>query len=406
MGSPSFMPPEQAAGRQAQVGPQSDVYALGAILYQLLTGQPPFAGSSPLEIMGKVMEMDPARPSKSHPETPPDLETVCLKCLEKRPERRYHSARELAEELGRFLNHEPILAKPSHALRRVWSWANRHPWVLAASASLLVLYLMVLTYELSERNTYLKWRIAHPDEVKPYAYTIFDSPITPIVVSILVMVSFLPCVELSDRKRRCLLLDRRQLWAYSSFGVFQIALATLLVFKSAYANVWRIELWYTRYVFFVVPFALFWFGILAVWHCLRNHQSFTFGCDRTDKGLTIQHIFVDKRIFYSTVILEAFVMGAASYFITPLWSRLTFLFHSQVGFLLALCGACWWFSTGVGRRFWNFALVLAICSSAFAFRKFEGSKLGVMSWLFGLLTGIVLIKVSNMRRSEPHESLS
>ncbi|MBI4324106.1 MAG: protein kinase, partial [Chloroflexi bacterium] len=130
LGTPAYMPPEQAAGRNEQVGPASDVYSIGAMLYHLLTGRAPFVGETPAATLRQAMEDEPVAPSKLNPQTPPDLETICLKCLEKRPDRRYHSARELAEELGRFLNHEPILARPASAWRKGWSWSQRHPWAL------------------------------------------------------------------------------------------------------------------------------------------------------------------------------------------------------------------------------------------------------------------------------------
>src|SRR4051812_43464453 len=137
MGSPSYMPPEQATGRHDQVGPHSDVYSLGAILYQLLTGQAPFVGETALATLRKVVEEDPAPPSKHNPLTPPDLETICLKCLEKKPERRYHTARALAEELERFLNHEPILARPASEWRKVSAWMLKHPWLITAALALI-----------------------------------------------------------------------------------------------------------------------------------------------------------------------------------------------------------------------------------------------------------------------------
>ncbi len=127
MGSPSYMPPEQAAGRQGDIGPASDVYSLGAMLYELLTGRPPFRGATALATLHDVMEAEPAAPRRLKADIPPDLETICLKCLEKSPSARYPTARALAEELDRFLKGEPIQARPASAVRKAVSWARRHP---------------------------------------------------------------------------------------------------------------------------------------------------------------------------------------------------------------------------------------------------------------------------------------
>jgi serine/threonine protein kinase len=156
MGSPSYMPPEQAAGRLDQVGPHSDVYSLGAILYELLTGRPPFRAETPVATMRQVMESEPAAPRKLNASLPPDLETICLKCLEKNPARRYHSARALAEELGRFLNHEPIQAIPVSAVRKAETWLRRHPWTLVAAASSVSMALLGLLYWQFERGKFLE----------------------------------------------------------------------------------------------------------------------------------------------------------------------------------------------------------------------------------------------------------
>jgi tRNA A-37 threonylcarbamoyl transferase component Bud32 len=166
LGSPSYMPPEQAASQSAEIGPHSDVYSLGAILYELLTVRPPFAAATPWETICQVLQTPPVSPRKLNPVVPRDLETICLKCLEKQPQRRYHSARDLAEELGRFLNHEPIHARPISLARRATFWARRHPWVITGVASLLVIGLVLVSFGLWEETRYLIWLQTHPDYVR------------------------------------------------------------------------------------------------------------------------------------------------------------------------------------------------------------------------------------------------
>src|SRR5262249_46130500 len=126
-GTPSYMAPEQAAGDSKEVGPASDVYALGAILYELLTGRPPFRGATPLETVEQVRSRDPVPPSQLLPRCPRDLQTICLTCLHKKPSRRCATAAAVADDLRRFRAGEPIRARPTGILERVAKWVRRWP---------------------------------------------------------------------------------------------------------------------------------------------------------------------------------------------------------------------------------------------------------------------------------------
>jgi eukaryotic-like serine/threonine-protein kinase len=143
MGTPSYMPPEQASGDTRGIGPSADVYSLGATLYCLLTGRPPFLAAGIMETLTQVLEKDPLSPRKLNPEIAVDLETICLKCLEKDPSRRYASARQVGEELDRFLNDEPILARPIIPVARAWRWCGRNRSVASAATLAASLVLLV-----------------------------------------------------------------------------------------------------------------------------------------------------------------------------------------------------------------------------------------------------------------------
>lgn len=169
LGTPSYMAPEQAEGRISTIGPATDVYALGAILYELLTGRPPFLAESAFDTIMQVTKQEPVPPSRLNLKVPADLETICLKCLRKEKERRYLSATALAEDLRCYREGRPIAARPVHSIERGWRWCRRNPVVsclLAAVAMLLIAGTSIATYFAIKANDQWKESQANAEQAR------------------------------------------------------------------------------------------------------------------------------------------------------------------------------------------------------------------------------------------------
>jgi eukaryotic-like serine/threonine-protein kinase len=143
MGTPSYMAPEQARGEIKEVGPLADVYSLGAMLYELLTGRPPFLASSAMDTIMQVTRDEAMAPTRIVPDTPRDLETICMKCLQKESDKRYPSALALAEDLERFQIGEPIQARPVGGVERLWRWCRRNPRIALLTGAVAILLISV-----------------------------------------------------------------------------------------------------------------------------------------------------------------------------------------------------------------------------------------------------------------------
>lgn len=289
MGSPSYMPPEQAAGRHDDIGPASDVYSLGAMLYELLTGRPPFRGTTALATLREVMEAEPAAPRRLKADVPLDLETICLKCLEKTPSARYPTARALAEELDRYLKGEPIQARPASAVRKSVSWARRHPGVLAALAALVTVALAFGVFYLLEENAFLRAQQANPRLTRVAGPRVEDLQLWSTINSFAVIAGIYTLLFVLGRARGLTfkqwfdptqhlrpmqpLGDKMRTFATCA-GLVMAGCGVVLLVKTIQAHVWEGASLFDQVL---QIYASIYFGLATLSYVVRDYRLVTYG---------------------------------------------------------------------------------------------------------------------------------
>lgn len=289
MGSPGFMAPEQAAGDSTKLDPRTDVYGLGGLLYHMLTGRAPIQGENVADTLRRVAEEDPAPPRRLNPKVSADLETICLKCLAKQPGERYQSAGELAEELERLLNYEPIQARPAGAVRKTWTWWQKNPWKLVGILGLTTLAMIAALTGLWEKNALAVEQLKFPGEdVRTFLNPFGESPAASFLLA-------LPCwlllFHLGRRAFQRVLADAGEagrfsglpIPVYATCGVAAFLFAMSYLLNQIRAWVWSSgyhgpENWLLAMELSAVAccFALAWIGMIALWEVLGTHDSALF----------------------------------------------------------------------------------------------------------------------------------
>jgi serine/threonine protein kinase len=302
MGSPSYMSPEQADSRHADVGPASDVYSLGEVLYELVTGQPPFRRSSVMATLCAVIEAEPTAPRQLNADIPLDLETICQKCLEKSPLARYPTARALSEELNRFLEGEPIQARPASAVRKVVSWTRQHPLFLAALATLVAVSLAFSVFYLSEENAFLRAQQADPTLARTLGprHQSLDNywiPISSIAMcagiylSIFLRFRGVPVKDFlspANYFRTIQPLDERARTFAVGAGLVLIACGVMLLVTAIQANVWEGEPIARSLALAYCPIYC---GVLALGIAIRDYRRTYYGPAKTSmRQLSLEEI--------------------------------------------------------------------------------------------------------------------
>ena len=426
LGSPAYMAPEQAAGHLDKLGPQSDVYALGAIIYQMLTGHPPFRAETMMATLRQVIETPPIPPSKTMPGIPKDLETICLKCLEKQPERRYASARMLSEELERFLTGEPVHARAAGAARKAWSWMQRHPWALAGAVSMVLLVTVMVSFGLWQQNRYLLWKlknpgVAHVNPTPPLFVWAGEHGMTGKIlvgwgIATLLLSGPLLFGDFISRKARQFAFKPAHLVAYSIGGGVELLLGLGLVMMFVTGMVWDeippSKMGGSTLLALLCAFPFCWFGSNLIWCAVQEQRYLDFGSSKalpaevfakSPKKTGVDFLMDVYRYRYQTLLLLYLFLGCW------IWRSLEKAHHGGVEvfmvILVAVMGSwamanAFWTKRHASRHYSLLAMVFFGCFLAAILRvSYEkGTFLshGLLPIAVGVVTMLILKRMGRL----------
>ena len=315
LGTPAYMSPEQAAGRRGDIGVASDVYSLGAVLYELLTGRPPYHGATPFDTVLQILESDPIPPRSLNPAIPADVATICLKCIERHSQRRYPSAAALANDLDRFLNQQPILARPASSMRKLWGISKRRPWLFTALATTIGMLLLGVAYWLWAENAFLRYKAEHPEYVRKPGIIekevrqLFKYGSWVCILGSNCLVFFASWFR--RRRRRHRPVPIAILLAYGTVGVAFILFVIYTCARSIDAAVWEGhtwpggQFWWVEYLSVCLPYvaclAAAWLGMSMVIQAVREYEISAFGTIDESTLLpeqleTARSLILDKKI--------------------------------------------------------------------------------------------------------------
>ena len=364
MGSPGFMAPEQAEGDRERIDVRTDVYGLGSLLYAMLTGRAPIQGDNVADTIRRVTEEEPISPRKLNSKIAQDLETICLKCLAKHPSERYSSAAEVAEDLERFLNYEPVKARPAGAMRKTWPWWQKNPWKLVGILGLMPLALAAWIAALLESNRLASLRLQFSDEDDLELLNPFEIP--PFFLFIYVLPLFLVLIYMTGRAFRRQVRDPEgtgelfhsvTLPAHAVAGATVFLAAVIFLFQQIRFWVWHPphgDLLYVGFlVFTVVPcFLLAWIGLNTLWEAIGSHDSAVFKAQVDERLKRQLKTEVERKwTFGQLLLVSGSLIGALL-----LAAFLLFLLMNPSGSIpkwfsaVALLGAVMTFATYLGAR--------------------------------------------------------
>lgn len=357
-GTPGYAAPEQASGRHDQVGPASDVYSLGAILYFLLTGQAPHAGPSAIEVFRRVLEDPPVPPCRIVPGIPRDLETIALKCLEKRPEQRYPSARVLAEDLDRYLKRLPLQARRPGPVSRLWLWARAHPWGVTGMASVFQLAMIGLAYKLWQQTLFLKWQIANPGHAIPFdVFLVHSAAPASLLIFGCMLVGYLPLKDLRTRLATGRAFERVDVWKFCLTGAVFAVIGVWLLLAWIRGYVWQHEhSWRWPWLGLLPSLSFFWFGSIIGLKAVRGYHAGRHTADVLSAQLG-SPIRTSPTRFLLLLFAALGLLTPAGWLVLGSERGAPFVYLVTNLFLLLLGLAFWRKARDEMRPFWQFLIV-------------------------------------------------